>query len=247
MVSTKYQAVEFFAFIQKICARDGCKDCVAKSCGVLFLKEYAYSANSDIVGRINISDNFPIDNPIFWSYGIEGEINRPSRDKFMLNTRGYIEGNQDIKYFFEQDFTHNFDYFIHKFMDISFYIRKQNFINYLEEKRLSDAKKNKLKIWIKALPDGIHFRIEPIKITKAMQQFYHFILPYFNYPNTYQKNRIDTNISCTLNLYSFFEVIEHGFTEYDIIRIKHNESGPVVLEGRAKNKTSVSFALSQIS
>jgi hypothetical protein len=246
MIDTKYQAVEYFTFLRKICTKEDCNCCVDKSCGVLFLENHAYSANADVIGRIKICDNLPIKDPIFWSYGRDGEINRPIRDKFMLNTKGYVERNSDIKQLFETGFPQNFDHYLNRVSEVNFYIRKQDILLAIEEKDLSQAKRNKMKLTIITDYDGVHFYIEPIKITKAMNMFFHFDLSYFVYPGTYQKLRIDLDSRCCVNLFFFSEVVFNGFQEYEIIRIKYGEKSPLVIEGKSAEKSEVFFAISQI-
>ena len=146
MIDTKYQAVEYFRFLCKICARGGCANCNEKSCGVLFFADYAYSVNTDIIGVIKIYDNFPVINPVFWSYGREKEIDQPSKYKFMLNFKAYVDKNPVAEIFKDMNFINRLDHYLNKAVDNSFFVRKNDLLSRLNRYDLSAAKQNKMKV-----------------------------------------------------------------------------------------------------
>lgn len=247
MIETKYQAVEYFTFLQKICSRSGCRECVGRSCGVVFIGNHAYSANTNLLGRVKVHDDLFVYDPIFWAYGRDGEINRLSRDKFLLNVKGYVEQNPDMEPLFKDDFLVNLDRFLNKKAENDFYLRKEQLLNYINGQKLSDAKRNKMKLFLQASLNGVSMRAKPIRPTKAMSDEISCTLSYFVYPGTYQKVNISGESSCPINLFVFSKIIEGGFQDYDIIRIKYSSVGPVVIEGRAKGKDEIFYAISQIS
>lgn len=246
MLSTKYDAVEYFNFLRKNCAKNGCEDCEYRCCGVTFYKEYAYSLTGDVVGRIKVCDNLPIASPIFWSYDREGETDRLTQDKFMLNVRGYIRENPGMEHLFEHEFFHSLDRFIARHTENDFLIRKSDVLDILKGKELSQAKQKKIKIQLTLNADGVSFHTEAIKFTKAMSERDDFFIPFFVNYNTYHKVRIQLEDNCTVNLSSFYDVLEFGFADYDVLRIKFRSSEPIIISGKANNKDEITFALTQI-
>jgi hypothetical protein len=148
--------------------------------------------------------------------------------------------------FLSSGFIDRFDHYLNKAPANDFHIRKKDLLDHLDSQGLSSAKQNKMKIQIGSALTDVTFNAEPIKWTKAMDSPFSFELPRFVYPGTYQKSNIDKNVVCSINLLSFYEIIANGFTEYEIIRIKYDNAGPVVIEGKARNKSEVFFAVSQI-
>lgn len=246
MIDTKYKAVEYFTFLQKVCARGGCSKCERRFCGVLFYGNYAYSTSNSIIGRIKVYDNIPVNNPIFWSYDRDGEIDRLTRDKFILNTKGAIHSDPFIQNVINNGFTDSFDYYLNRSIENNFYIKKQDLVSFIEDKDLSKAKQNKLKIEVHPMSSGIKLHISPINKTKAMDQSFCYTVQFFTYPGTYDRINIDGETNFTVNLFFLYDVLLNGFSNYDIIKIKYSKTNPIVISGKAANKSEVSFAISQI-
>lgn len=246
MISSKYEAVEYFSFMKNICSRgNACKKCEHKICGVLFLGNYAYSTNNTVVGRVCVQDNIYVDSIIFWSY-VRDEPSKFSRDKFLLNVKGIVLQNPIIEEFVNSNFVENFDYYLSKSTDNDFYIRKSDVIEQIDELKLSSTKQNKMKINICPNVKCVDFLIEPIKCTRTMTQSFNFSLKYFAYPGTYHKIKIEPEVCCVINLFFFYEILSNAFNTYDIIKIKYNKNTPLTIVGSSKQKDDVYFAISQI-
>jgi hypothetical protein len=218
-------------------------------CGVFFFKEYAYTTNNHVIGRMRIDDNMPIDEPIFWSYNRDSEnVVRFIADKFLLNVRSYCTPNPILYTIFNDFFIDNLEAFFNRYASNVIYIRKDDLLSIIDahyEER--DAKKTKILVSMQADASKLYLNFNPIKPSVRNQPFESSI-DLFTMPSRAGSVKTDGSI-CTVNLFYLYELLKNSFEEYNVVGIKYknDDKVPVVIFGKngRAGKPEINWAVAQ--
>jgi hypothetical protein len=250
-MNSKYEAVEHFRFMKKIYDRiQGSGFDQIDLCGVLLNDKYAYSSNNHIIGRVTISDGFPLQDPVFWSYIAEESenINRINTEKFMLNIGKYTGNQQILSELIKTNFTIKVNYFFSRYTENCFFLNRREIMDYIHGEYGSQAKKAKIMLNISAKYDDVFIHSKPIKKSTSVFES-RTTTKMFCSPLNHTKIRVEEGSFCAINALYLYEILENSLYHYDIIGIKFrpNLDCPVIIFGQDKKgeKPEIFWAIAQ--
>jgi hypothetical protein len=256
---TKYEAVEKFNFMKKVYSKipgsgfvkgiEGMDSPEIDVCGVFFFKEYAYTTNNHIIGRIRVDDNMPLDEPIFWSYNKSSEnVVKAIADKFLLNVRGYCSPSPIIYNIFNNFFIDNLDVFFNRFSSNVAYIRKNDLLSLIDTHYAErDTKKMKVLVSMNIGPEKLNLQFNPLRPSVRNVSFEDSI-NLFTMPSRAGNVKTDGG-TCTMNLFYLYELLSNSFDEYEVVGIKYkaDDKVPIVIFGKNRHseKPNIYWAVAQ--